>query len=200
MKRARALIFVPALALALAACGDDDSGGSAADHSKPGHSMSASSPASQAGPHNDQDVMFAQMMVPHHRQAIEMAGLASSRASSPEVRKLAADIKKAQDPEIKQLTGWLTAWGASPGTGGMHHGAMDGMMSEKDMKDLEAAGGQTFDRAFLEMMIEHHQGAVTMARTEQTTGRSPEAKRMAGGIVSSQTAEIAKMRALLKQM
>ncbi|SFO38816.1 Uncharacterized conserved protein, DUF305 family [Actinomadura madurae] len=201
MKRAFALAVVPALAIALAACGDDkDSGGSSPDHSMSGHSMSASPSGSQAGRHNDQDVTFARMMIPHHRQAIEMADLATARASSPEVEKLAAEIKNAQGPEIKKMTGWLTAWGASPEMGGMNHGGMHGMMTEKDMKDLKAAKGKPFDTAFLDMMIEHHQGAVAMARTEQSSGRSPEAKQMAADIISSQTAEIEKMKTLLKKV
>ncbi|MGI5204880.1 DUF305 domain-containing protein [Spirillospora sp. CA-108201] len=207
MKRAFALLTVPALAIALAACGDDDNGGSPA-HSMPAHSMPAHSAApggAQAGSHNGQDVMFAQMMIPHHRQAVEMAGLAATRASSADVKALAAAIRKAQEPEIQQLGAWLKSWGApvpSPGTtgmGGMHHGGTDGMMSEKDMEELEAAKGEAFDKAFLRMMIEHHEGAVAMAKAEQSTGRFPPAKRMAATIISSQTAEITKMKTLLKQ-
>ncbi|WP_067793381.1 DUF305 domain-containing protein [Actinomadura formosensis] len=76
----------------------------------------------------------------------------------------------------------------------------DGMMSEKEMKELEDADGRAFDKAFLEMMIEHHEGAVAMGRTEQASGQSPEAKQMADGIISSQSAEIAKMRDMLKKM
>lgn len=204
MKRAFALITVPALAIALAACGDDD--GASTRHPMPAHS--ASPGGAQAGAHNGQDVMFARMMIPHHRQAVEMAGLAAARASTARVKTLAADIEKAQEPEIQQLSAWLKSWGAPvppPGTtgmGGMHHGGtdgMDGMMSEKDMKELEAAKGKAFDRAFLEMMIEHHEGAVAMAKAELSSGQFPPAKQMAGSIVSSQTAEIEKMRTLLKR-
>jgi uncharacterized protein (DUF305 family) len=208
MKRVLALTLVPALAVTLAACGGDD-GGSGGSMS--GHSMSSTaSPTgqAQAGQHNDQDVTFAQMMIPHHQQAIEMAKLAPSRASSAEVKKLAADIEKAQDPEIKQMSGWLSSWGASqpsPGMSGMDmpgmdHGGMQGQMTEQEMKQLENAKGAAFDKAFLEMMIKHHQGAVDMAKTEQTKGQFPEAKTMAGNIITSQTAEITKMRALLKNM
>lgn len=205
MKRAFALLTVPALAFALAACGGDDKGGSTAP-SMPAES--ASPGGAQAGPHNGRDVMFAQMMIPHHRQAVEMAGLAATRASSADVKALAAAIRKAQEPEIQQLGTWLKSWGApvpSPGTtgmGGMHHGGMDGMdgmMTEKDMKELEAAKGEAFDKAFLRMMIEHHEGAVAMAKAEQSSGQFPPAKQMAATIVSSQTAEITEMRTLLKQ-
>jgi uncharacterized protein (DUF305 family) len=208
MKRAFALLTVPALAIALAACGDGDDNGGSTGHPMPSHSMpghSASPGGGQAGPHNGQDVMFAQMMIPHHRQAIEMAGLAATRASSAQVKALAADIKKAQAPEIQQLGAWLKSWDApvpSPGTtgmGGMHHGGTDGMMSDKDMKELGAARGEAFDKAFLKMMIEHHEGAVAMAGTERSSGQFPPAQQLAGNIVSSQTAEIAKMRTLLKR-
>lgn len=147
MKRAPALVAVPAaLAVSLAACGggdgsgDSKTGGSMAGHSMNGHSMSMSASPStgggQAARHNQQDVMFAQMMTPHHRQAIEMADLAATRASSPQVKSLAADIRKEQTPEIQRLSGRLKGWGASvpspgmSGMGGMQHG-MDGMMSEK---------------------------------------------------------------------
>ena len=205
MKRALALVAVPALAISLAACGDNDSDDDKGPMS--GHSMSASASPSNGGSqaqHNDQDVMFAQMMIPHHRQAIEMADLAATRAASPEVKQLAAQIKKAQDPEIKQLSGWLTNWGASvpsPGTSGMGHmgHGMDGMMTDKQMKELEGAQGAAFDKAFLEMMIKHHEGAVAMAKTEQASGQFPAAKQMATNIVSSQSAEITKMQELLKQ-
>ncbi|MFI0449682.1 DUF305 domain-containing protein [Actinomadura sp. 6N118] len=159
----------------------------------------------QPGQHNDQDVMFAQMMIPHHQQALEMAKPAKTKASMPQVKKLAADIEKAQDPEIKQMTAWLTSWGASmpsPGASMDHsgHGGAEGMMSAQDMTKLNKLSGMAYDKAFLDMMIKHHQGAVTMAKKEQTSGQFPAAKTMAGAIITSQTAEITTMRNLLKNM
>jgi uncharacterized protein (DUF305 family) len=192
VKRAIALVAVPALAFALAACGDsDDKGGS-----KPSASPSMSMSAAQAS-HNEQDVMFAQMMIPHHRQAVEMAGLAPSRASSAQVKTLAAGIEKAQAPEIAKMTGWLRAWGAPAAMTGMHHD-MPGIMSDKDMTSLKALKGAAFDKAFLRMMIEHHRGAVTMARAEDRSGQNADAKALAASIVRTQSAEIATMRDLLK--
>ncbi|MEU9019519.1 DUF305 domain-containing protein [Actinomadura sp. NPDC048394] len=192
MKRAIALVAVPALAFALAACGDSgDKGGS-----KPSASPSMSMSAAQAS-HNEQDVMFAQMMIPHHRQAVEMAGLAPSRASSAQVKTLAAGIEKAQAPEIEKMTGWLKAWGAPAAMTGMHHD-MPGIMSDKDMTALKALKGAAFDKAFLRMMIEHHRGAVTMARAEDRSGQNADAKALAASIVRTQSAEIATMRDLLK--
>ncbi|MFB9248767.1 DUF305 domain-containing protein [Sphaerisporangium melleum] len=150
--------------------------------------------------HNEQDVMFAQMMIPHHRQAIDMAKLAGSRASSPDVKRLAEQIEAAQGPEITTMSGWLTAWNAeSPGDdmSSMGHG-MDGMMSADDMKELEGLSGGAFDKAFLTMMIEHHEGAVVMAEKEQASGTYAPARELAGAIVTSQTAEIGTMKQMLR--
>jgi uncharacterized protein (DUF305 family) len=152
---------------------------------------------------NDADVAFAQSMIPHHQQAVEMATMAQDRASSPEVKQLAAKIKAAQGPEIATLTGWLEDWGqeASPGDsmGGMDHSGSDmsGMMSDADMKKLGAATGTEFDQMFLEMMIKHHAGAIEMAKTEQQDGENPDAIALAKKIEADQTAEIAQMEDLL---
>ncbi len=139
-------------------------------------------------------------MIPHHRQAVEMADLAPSRARSAEVKKLAEDIRKAQDPEIKTLSGWLTSWGEQvPAEGAMDHSAHGtaGMMTAEQMDRLKAASGAAFDTAFMELMVEHHEGAVAMAKTEQAQGAFPAAKAMAEAIVTSQSAEIAQMNKLL---
>jgi uncharacterized protein (DUF305 family) len=113
--------------------------------------------------------MFAQMMIPHHQQAITMAEQAATKASSPEVEQLAGQIERAQGPEIQKMIGWLRSWGTSPSPDrGMHMG--DGMMSDQDMKKLDTVSGKAFDKVFLQMMIKHHQGAISMARTEQVQG------------------------------
>jgi uncharacterized protein (DUF305 family) len=196
MKRAFSLLVVPIAALTLAACGSGDKKDHAmSGHSMAGHSMGAGSAPATAG-HNAQDVMFAQMMIPHHQQAIVMAKQAATKASSPQVKELASQIEQAQGPEIQKMTGWLTTWGASkPSEGGMHMG--DGMMSDQDMKKLDKLSGKSFDQAFLQMMIKHHQGAITMAKTEQAQGSSADAKALAGSIVTSQSAEITTMQKLL---
>src|SRR5690606_38064202 len=131
-------------------------------------SASASAPASQ-GQHNAADAAFAKGMIPHHRQAVEMADLAPGRAQSAEVKKLAADIKKAQDPEIKTLSGWLTSWGEEVSAeGAMAHSmhGMAGMMTAEEMTELEHASGKAYDTPFMEMMIKHPEGAVEMPKTE----------------------------------
>ncbi|MGV2920553.1 DUF305 domain-containing protein [Streptomyces alfalfae] len=186
-------------ALVLAACGGSD-GDSSPGHDGHGSKSPAASAPAEKGGHNAADVAFAKGMIPHHRQAVEMAGLAPSRAGSTEVKKLAGEIKKAQDPEIKTLSGWLTSWGEEvPAKGAMDHSAhgMGGMMTPEEMDELKKASGKAFDTAFMTMMIKHHEGAVTMAKTEKAKGAFPDAKKMADAIIKSQTAEIARMNGLL---
>ncbi|MBT2440528.1 DUF305 domain-containing protein [Streptomyces sp. ISL-36] len=197
VRRTAAVVAAGAAAVVLAACASDD--GSAGHNGHSTSSPAASASASQ-GQHNAADVAFAKGMIPHHRQAIEMADLAPSRAESAEVKKLAEGIKKAQDPEIKTLSGWLTSWGEQvPAEGAMDHSAhgMAGMMSAQEMEKLKSASGKAFDTAFMELMIKHHEGAVEMAKTEQAQGAFPEAKTMAQAIITSQSVEIAQMNKLL---
>ncbi|MFI6698769.1 DUF305 domain-containing protein [Streptomyces sp. NPDC050509] len=205
-RRAAAAAAAVGAVLVLAACGGQDA--STAKHSGHGAAPSGSpSGSTSASAHNAADVSFAQGMIPHHRQAVEMADLADGRASSAEVRTLASEIRKAQDPEIRTLSEWLTAWGedvpakdAPAAEGAEHSGhSMAGMMADDEMAELEKASGKTFDTAFLRMMVEHHEGAVEMARTEQSRGAHQGARKMAGAIVTSQTAEITRMNTLLGQ-
>jgi uncharacterized protein (DUF305 family) len=174
---------------------------------------------------NDADVAFAQQMIPHHQQALEMARLAGTRASSSGVKELAAAIADAQDPEIETMTGWLETWdekvptdsatamghdlddmedmdnmdnmdGDGDGDDASSEG-MTGMMSDQEMADLEDASGRNFDEMFLRMMIEHHEGAVEMAQTEQAEGEYAPALELAEDIETAQTTEITTMRELL---
>jgi uncharacterized protein (DUF305 family) len=153
-----------------------------------------------AADHNGADVRFSQMMIPHHRQAVEMAGLAGAQAVRPQVKDLAKRIEAAQEPEIQTMGGWLRSWGLEvpgPGAMTMDHG-VPGMMSEQAMTKLEGLSGPAFDRAFLEMMIQHHEGAIAMANDERRNGAYEPAKQLAKSIISSQTAEITTMKDLLR--
>ncbi|MFE9931285.1 DUF305 domain-containing protein [Streptomyces sp. NPDC005533] len=208
IRRGAAVAAAAAAALVLAACGssDDSSAGHAghAGHASPSPTAPASAPASAPvtqGRQNAADVAFAKGMIPHHRQAVEMADLAPTRAESAEVKKLAEEIKKAQDPEIKTLSGWLTSWGEQvPAEGAMDHsmhGAGGGMMTAEEMDALKSSSGKAFDTTFMQMMIKHHEGAVAMAKTEKADGSFPDAKTVADAIITSQTAEIARMNNLL---
>ncbi|AKT50945.1 DUF305 domain-containing protein [Arsenicicoccus sp. oral taxon 190] len=172
------------------------------DSSMPGmdHSATPMTSSATAGSSADSkagDVMFVQMMIPHHQQAIEMADMALSKTTaSGKVKGLATDIKKAQDPEIATMRGWLTSWGASPSaSGGMDHGS--GMMSAADMNKLKAAQGADFDRMWITMMIDHHRGAVSMAEQVLATTQDPDVKKLADAIITAQKAEITTMQGLL---
>lgn len=225
MNRITVLALTAAAGLALAGCSSSTgSQSSPPSNSAPAPATSDSvSPSASAGSaHNGADVMFAQMMIPHHAQAIEMAKLAATRAQSEKVKSLASRIEAAQQPEIDRMTAWLTSWGqsvpgsdgsgstgdgmGSMGSGSMGSGGMatdsgdNGMMSDSDMSMLAAATGADFDRKFLTMMVRHHQGAIAMAKTEQASGRYAPATQLAASIVTSQSAEISTMQSLLASL
>ena len=175
----------------LAACGSDHGGHSA-----------ASVEVSPDAAFNAADVMFAQGMIPHHQQAIEMADMALDPAvgAGPAVLDLATRIKAGQDPEIAQMTTWLKDWDqpmAMDMSDGHMMDGMDGMLSADEMKDLAALRGAEFDTAWMEGMIRHHEGAITMAEDVAAKGKQPEVKTLAEQIVAAQRAEIDEMRALL---
>ena len=207
--RILALPLALAGVLTVSACGGTNSGG----HDTMNHSTRApaSTPASgsasgtsAAGAHNDADVAFATGMIPHHGQALTMADMALNSAGNAEVKALAEQVKKAQDPEIQQMSGWLRGWGEPvPEAQGMDHDAGmhgEGMMSPEEMDTLGKATGAAFDRMWLTMMIRHHEGAVTSARTELTAGSNADAKALAQAIIDGQSKEIATMKALLAQL
>ncbi len=152
-----------------------------------------------ASDHNGADVTFAADMIPHHRQAVEMSEMAATRAESPEVMQLAVDIAGAQAPEIQTMSGWLQGWGepVPDEMAGMDMSDMPGMMSEQRMQDLEQASGPSFDEMFLQMMIEHHTGAIQMAQTEQSAGKYQKALELAAQIERAQMAELETMNNLL---
>lgn len=198
------LPFLLVLSILLAACGSDDD--PALERAEGGGGNTAEAD------HNDQDVEFAQGMIPHHSQAIEMSDMVIERGENAEVKALAEQIKDAQAPEIETLRGWLKEWGepetSEAGQGQEHGGSgADGemtmsddemMMSDDEMAELDKASGVELDRMFLEMMIRHHQGAIAMAQREVEAGQYPEAKEMAQVIIDTQQEEIDRMRKLLE--
>jgi uncharacterized protein (DUF305 family) len=160
---------------------------------------------------NTSDVGFAQNMIPHHSQAVEMADVAlgASAGAGEKVLSLATRIKGAQDPEIKLMTSWLTTWG-QPIMAGMGPGetmapgqtmpgmaGMEGMMSAAEMTSLSAASGPAFDKQWLTLMIKHHEGAIVMAEAVKESGVNPDAAKLASAIISAQQTEIAEMKAVL---
>lgn len=201
--------------------------------------------------HNQTDAIFAQQMIPHHQQAVEMSDIVLGKQGiDPRVLDLATQIKAAQAPEIKQMQNWLTQWGTPtmpgmdmpghsgmptasatpgdtgapthsmmPGMGDMpsessmpnqpmmpgHNGmpgmaGMDGMMSEGDMADLQNAQGVAAAKLYLTQMVQHHQGAISMAQNEISKGQYPEAIALAHSIVTSQQQEIDTMNTILASL
>ena len=189
------------VSLALTGCGSS----TATAPANPAPSVSSTAPSNAE--HNDADVAFAQMMIPHHRDAVAMAELAAGRAQNADVKELAAQIQAAQQPEIDQLTGLLNDWGAevSPSNPmeGMGHGGtpstsdmgdMSSMMTPAQMEQLRTATSAEFDEMFLTMMIEHHRSAISAAQEEIVQGSNADAKQLAEKIVADQTAEITRMQ------
>ena len=141
------------------------------------------------------DIMFAQMMVPHHQQAIDMSALAESRALSPEVKALASKISAEQGPEIEQMRAWLKAANAPTEMG--HQMSMDGMLSEAELERLTNASGAEFDELFILGMIAHHEGAIEMAQMV-VDSKNLEARELGETIIKMQTLEIAELSLLTK--
>ena len=179
-----------------------------------GHSSSSGAVVATG---SDADITFAQLMISHHGQAVQMADMALQQSTSAEVTDLATQIKAAQDPEIGQMRGWLQQWGAPEqmdGMDGMDHGAMGhgdtdsgsgdsggqsagGMMSDADMGALGGASGADFDRMWLTMMIAHHEGAIKMAEQVKAESTNPDVIALADAIVAGQKKEIETMQQLL---
>ncbi|MEU4600752.1 DUF305 domain-containing protein [Nocardia sp. NPDC023988] len=197
MSITRTVLALAAVAVVAAGCGDDSTTHTT-EHSST--TTASTTSATARTDFDDADVTFLQMMYPHHAQAVEMSKMVPSRTQNQQLIALAAQIEQAQAPEMRQITDLLTSFGkpapSAEGHGG--HG-MPGMMTEEQMSALEAANGAEFDRQWLQMMIEHHQGAVAMAQTEQAEGTNPEAKQLATKIVADQEGEIATMRGMLGQ-
>ena len=207
MNKARCIVTGTALAglIALAGCASNSGSDSmpGMDHGQPTASASPSagsaSSDSAASAHNDADTMFAQMMIPHHAQAVEMSdAILAKKDIPPAVAALAVQIKAAQAPEIEKMTRWLKGWneptmGSSPHSG---H-SMDGMLSDAELQKLSDAQGTEAARLYLAQMIAHHEGAVAMAKTEISEGKNPEAVQLGKDIVAAQEKEIQDMKALL---
>lgn len=146
-----------------------------------------------ASGYSSTDAMFAEMMIPHHEQAIVMSDLALAKSKDPEVLALASKIKAEQTPEIAIMRNWKASNSA------MHAGhEMMGMLSEDELETLANSSGPTFDRLFLQGMIEHHEGAIQMAQMILDS-ENPEVSTLGKSIVETQQAEIEKMKELLKK-
>jgi uncharacterized protein (DUF305 family) len=154
-----------------------------------GHGMSQTKEFSGA------DIMFAQMMIPHHEQALLMSGFAETRSSNEEVKKLARQIYAEQEPEIAQMKLWLEKTNSSMDMG--HDMGMNGMLTDSEIEAMKSVTGKAFDRLFLEGMIAHHEGAIHMAEMIVDSDNT-EAKKLGQSIQVTQQREIDLMKEMLK--
>lgn len=163
-------------------------------------------PGGQVAPapvrYNSVDVWFVRMMIPHHSQALRMAALAPQRASDPQIRALAERVRAGQLAEIQALRGWLQERHLDPEDprDGHDHASMPGMQSDAAMRRLTEARGAEFDRMFVEMMTDHHQGAITMATELLRVGIDETAQQLANSIAVEQGVEIDRMRELRRRV
>lgn len=159
---------------------------------------------------NHADLAFVQMMVPHHRQALEMAALAEERAASPAVLALARRIDATQAVEVALMVQWLQDQGVAVPQPGDHpslwdhgehgHDGMAGMLSDTELRALAAASGAEFDRLFLEGMVGHHEGALVMARDVLAAGSDGRVLELADDVNAGQAPEIDRMERLLASL
>lgn len=198
--RWRAAIAVTLVGL-LAGCGG---AGATTEETAP---RASTSPVASGSPepgksYNASDVMFAQMMVPHHGQGIKIVGLAADRATTPGVKTLAAAIETTQTAEVTTISGWLRTWGkpaTAPADEHTAHGGMPGT-TEGEIATVRRKTGKDFDRAFLNMLIAHQDDAIQLARLEAATGYHAEVRKLATLIDKSRSAQIAQMLELLKKV
>jgi uncharacterized protein (DUF305 family) len=155
--------------------------------------------------HTAADVKFMQGMIGHHAQAIEMVDLLRTRTASEDMKKLALRIQVSQEDEIKMMREWLERRGQEvPGEHAHHTGMlMPGMLTADEMARLAAATGPAFDRLFLEFMIKHHAGALTMVEelfSSPAAGQESDIFAFASDVESDQRMEIERMAGMLKEL
>jgi len=198
--RVAAAFAAVVFAVALAACAADSAGDGQSD------SVATDTPVITGEPagYNAADIAFAENMIPHHKQAIELARLVPDRSTNPELVTLADQIPAAQQPEINILNVLLVQWNENPevrsgdadGQGGQGR-SMQGMVDDATVSRLESLRGTEFDTLWLQSMIGHHQGAVEMAKTEIADGENVDAIAMAKTMAAAQQAEIGQMKQML---
>ena len=163
-----------------------------------------------ATPPNEADIAYARNMIAHHRQALQMTALVPARGADPTLKSFATRIADTQGPEVDMMNRWLRKHGqpeVEEGSGHVHgggqghghddHSSMPGMATDEQLTALAAASGPAFDKLFLELMIRHHEGAVTMADETRLRGADVTVQEMADNVVAEQSDEIARMRGML---
>jgi uncharacterized protein (DUF305 family) len=203
-----ALIVIAGTLIALSGCTSGPPQAPRADSTapviapgKPGEQAKTLSPSEAAtavpsATANAADILYVQDMIIHHRQALDMALLAPTRANSPKLKSLADRIKAAQGPEIQFMTTWLGQQGQPAPDHHAAHADMPGMATPEQLEALKAATGKPFDKLFLELMINHHLGAIKMSEKVLTSGSHIRIEELATDVSVTQTAEIRRMQQL----
>ena len=197
MNRTRTRLTVGLAAAATAAAAVLSACSTAADTKSDSAASSTGASAPKSAAHNSDDVMFARMMIPHHEQAVELAAMVPQHTNNADVINLAAEILKAQQPEINVMKTQLVQWGVNGDESNEHDAHMSRMVDEATMAKLKTLQGAPFDKLWLETMIRHHKGAIEMAQNEIANGENADMIALAGDIVAGQQAEIDKMKAML---
>lgn len=204
MTATRGSVIAVSLAAALALTGCAESGTPGADdrgRTAPTLQGPIAAPVASAelGAFNVADVVFLQQMVPHHEQALQIAGLATGRASAPDVRAVADGVRATLPGEVRQMSTWLAALGIPLGPGSDTLHAHGGGMSEADVTALAALTGAEFDAEFLELMIQHQTGAVELASAEASAGENVAARALAAAISDREWNGVRVMRDLAER-
>ncbi|MEH2407514.1 DUF305 domain-containing protein [Nostoc sp.] len=148
------------------------------------------------------DLRFLDAMIPHHQGAVEMAKEAQQKSKRPEIKKLADNIIKSQNQEITQMKRWRQAWYPKAGDKPMAYDSQMGHMMEMSSDQMKTmmmsqnlgAADAEFDLRFINAMIPHHEGAVTMAKDVLSKSKRPEIKQLAQEIIKAQNTEIKQMQ------
>ena len=188
INRAITTTFIAILALSLTACA-----GTGTKDSMHNHSTQA------AGDLSSDEIMFLQMMIPHHQQAIDISDLALTKSEDAELLALAKNIRDEQGAEIVKMKAWLDAAGADLEMDHSSSHSMDGMLSDAELAALDKASGKSFDVLWLKAMTGHHDGAIDMAAMIENA-KSAEIKSFGEGIVASQSAQNKAMAAMIKRI
>ena len=189
-----AVILIAAALVSLSIRGNSDSSNSM--NSSMGHGSHSGSSKNSA--YTGADVMFLQMMIPHHQQAIDISNLAMKSSTNKEVIDLAKIIARDQAAEITQMKAWLKDAGATEDMGHSMDG-MGGMLTDEELTDLRAAKGPTFDRLWLEGMTDHHDGAIHMVQMIEDA-ENAEVKAFGTKVIADQSAQIAQMKKMLASL
>ena len=189
------ILVLVGVIIAMSATSKDHHGFFGMDHS----SMMGSDQKNNSGDLTGADIMFLQMMIPHHQQAVDISNLALTKSKDAELIALATSIRDGQADEIVLMKKWLKDAGAGLDMGHLMHDQMGGMLDETEVAALQNATGSTFDRLWLQGMTGHHDGALHMTQMIEDAKNS-DIKKFGQDIVALQSAQIEQMKVMLQRI